>query len=297
MIPAGALLLALAGPADAPATAFTVPAEHRVVEGIATDGHTVWLSSVFDRTIIAHAGGEVVRFTMPAGTVHPMGLAWDARRDWLWIATDCPRVPDIARCDAGALVAVDRTGQLQMKLSPGAGFHPDDVSVGGDNVFVSDGQNGAVYRLRPGGEALETLIAPGTARAAQGTALTADGERLVVADYRLGIAVVDLATGVRTVLPMADGQPLLGIDGLVRVGEDYYGVANADAPASLIRFRISGAAIEPVVVHRGAPLADPTQLARDGDRLLIVADAGWPAASRTGGAPRGPGTVVTIALP
>lgn len=297
MIRAGALLLAFGAAADAPRAIVSVPAHHAVVEGIATDGSTIWLSSVVDRTILTHRGGKVGRFAMPAGMLHPMGLAWDATRNWLWIATDCPRLTAIARCDSGALVAVDRNGRLRMKLSPGVGFHPDDVSVGGGDVFVSDSQNSAVYRLRRGAKTLDPLIAPGTGRSAQGSALMSNGKYLVVADYGRGISVVDLASKVRLPLPMADGKPLRGIDGLVRVGEDYYGVHNGSTPGSLIRFRIDGIKIDVTVVHRGAPLADPTQLVVDGKRLLVVADAGWPAASKPEAPPRGAGTVVAFDLP
>ncbi len=294
MIRAGALLLALTAAADAPETVFSAPAAHRLVEGVATDGKTIWLSSVLDRTILVRAGEKAGSFPMPTGTLHPMGLAWDAKRNWLWVATDCPDLPGVAKCDSGALVAFDRKGRLKAKLSPGTGFHPGDVSSAGGEVFVSDSLNGAVYRLD--GRMLDPLIAPGVGRSAQGTALTPDGKQLVVADYGRGVATVDLVTRQRTLLPMADGKPLRGIDGLVRVGGDFYTVHNGSSPGSLIRFRIDGAAIDVAVVHRGAPLADPTQLASDGKRLLVVADAGWPAASKPDTPPRGPATVVAFDL-
>ncbi len=294
MIRAGALLLALAGTADAPETLVSVPAQHRLVEGIATDGETIWLSSVLDRTILTRTDGKAGSFAMPAGTLHPMGLAWDARRGWLWVATDCPDLPGVAKCESGALVALDRKGRVKAKLSPGTGFHPGDVSAANGEIFVSDSLNGVVYRLY--GRTLDPLIAPGVGRSAQGTALMSNGKYLLVADYGRGISAIDLASKARLPLPMADGKPLRGIDGLVRVGEDYYGVHNGSSPGSLVRFRINGIKIDVTVVHRGTPLADPTQLAVDGKRLLVVADAGWPAASKPGTAPRGADTVVAIGL-
>lgn len=295
MIRAGALLLALSAATDAPTTIYSAPPQHRLVEGVATDGQTIWLSSVLDRTILIRRAGADASMAMPAGTLHPMGLAWDARRNWLWIATDCPDLPGVAKCESGALVAVDRKGRLKAKVSPGPGFHPGDVSTANGEVFVSDGLNGAVYRLR--GRQLDPLIAPGVARSAQGTALTADGRHLVVADYGQGIATVDLKTKARTLLPMAGDKPLRGLDGLVRVGEEYYAIHNGSSPGSLVRFRINGAQIDVAVVQRGAPLADPTQLARDGNRLLIVADAGWPGASKPDQPPRGADTLVAFPFP
>jgi DNA-binding beta-propeller fold protein YncE len=292
---AGALLLALTAAAEAPEVIVSVPEQHRLVEGIATDGKTIWLSSVLDRAILTRLDRKAGNFVMPAGTLHPMGLAWDAKRGWLWVATDCPDLPGVAKCESGALVALDRKGRLKARFTPGTGFHPGDVSAGANGeVFVSDSLNGAVYRLND--KMLDPVIVPGVGRSAQGTALTTDGKKLVVADYGRGVAVVDLATKVRTLLPMADGKPLRGIDGLVRVGGDYYTVHNGSSPGSLIRFRIDGATIDVAVVQRGAPLIDPTQLASDGKRLLVVADAGWPAASKAGTPPRGPGTVVAFDL-
>ena len=292
---AGGLLLALTAAADAPEAVYSAPAQHRLIEGVATDGSTVWLSSVLDRTILIRRAGTDASIAMPAGTLHPMGLAWDSRRNWLWVATDCPDLPGVAKCESGALVALDRKGRLKAKLSAGPGFHPGDVSAAGGAVFVSDSLNGAVYRLTGG--TLEPLIAPGVARSAQGTALTADGKHLVVADYGRGVATVDLKTKVRTLLPMADGKPLRGLDGLVRVGADYYAIHNGSSPGSLIRFRIVGGQIDVTVVQRGTPLADPTQLALDGGRLLVVADAGWPSASKPDQPPRGPSTLVALRLP
>jgi hypothetical protein len=294
VIRTGALLLALGAAADAPQTVFTTAAEHRLVEGIATDGRVVWLSSVLDRTILARTRGRMARFVMPGGTLYPMGLAFDARHDWLWIATDCPELPGIARCDSGALVAIDRRGRLKAKLAPANGFHPGDVSVGEGSVFVSDSLNGAVYRLLPDGRSFQTVIATGVGRSAQGTALSPDGKKLIVADYGRGIASVDLASGVRTLLPLPDGTPLRGIDGLVRIGDRYFTIHNASNPGALIAFRITETGIEADIVHRGAPLIDPTQLATDGRRLLVVADAGWPAATKGEIAPRQPAPIIAF---
>jgi streptogramin lyase len=297
VIRAVATLLAFGAAADAPRTLFTVPVEHRLVEGIATDDDAVWLSSVLDRTILVRSGGRMRRFAMPENTLHPMGLAFDTGRDWLWIATDCPELPGIARCESGALVAIDRKGRLKVRLTPAKGFHPGDVSVGGGSVFVSDSLNGAVYRLQTDGRSFQTLIAPGAGRSAQGTALTPDGKRLIVADYGRGIASVDLASGVRTLLPLPDGKPLRGVDGLVRVGERYFTIYNAGSPASLIAFKVSDASIEAEILYRGAPLNDPTQLAVDSTHLLIVADAGWPAATKGDKVPREPAPIMAWDLP
>jgi sugar lactone lactonase YvrE len=285
-----ALLLAAA----APATLFTVPAEHRLVEGIASDGRTIWVSSVLDRAIVAHRPGGDRTIRLPKGVAHPLGLAWDAQRRWLWIATDCPALPGIAHCESGALVAIDPRGMLRASFRPDIPLHSGDVSVGGGSVFVSDSQNGAVYRLPPAGKALETLVAPGIGKSAQGSALDPSGRRLIVADYGRGLFAIDLATRQRTPL-LEEGKPLRGLDGLARVGDSYFAIYNASSPARLIRFRLQGdAVVEGTAID--AALPDPTQLVAYRGMLLVVASAGWEDAAKSEAGKRAPAPIVSVPL-
>ncbi len=280
--------------AAAPTTLFTIPAEHRLIEGVATDGDTVWVSSVIDRTIIAHRADGDQEIRLPPGIANPLGLAWDSRRHWLWIATDCPTLPGIAPCESGALVAIDRKGRLRARFRPDIPLHSGDVSVGGGSVFVSDSRNGAVYRLAPGGRVLESLVSPGTGKSAQGSALDRSGKRLIVADYSQGLFAIDIATRRRTPL-IEDGKALRGLDGLARSGSTYFAIYNASSPARLIRFRLQGDAI----VEREAvdlSLPDPTQLVPYRQALLVVADAGWEEAASPAAGKRRPAPIVALPL-
>jgi hypothetical protein len=139
-------------------------------------------------------------------------------------------------------------------------------------VFVSDSQNGAVYRIGKSGYGLSPVISPGTGKSAQGSAADEQGSRLLVSDYAQGVSVVDLATGARTILPRQDGKPLRGVDGMTRCGAVYYGIYNGSTPGALLSIvpGTSGLTYEEV-----APLSDPTQIAYDGKRLLIVSNSGW----------------------
>jgi hypothetical protein len=122
-------LLALTAAAEQPPPTllFTVPAEHRLIEGIATDGRVIWLSRVLDRAILEHEGDGFRTIPLPDTVPNPLGIAWDERRHWLWIASDCVDLPGVAKCDQGALVAIDRTGRLRARATVPA-FHPGDVS-------------------------------------------------------------------------------------------------------------------------------------------------------------------------
>jgi len=260
-----------------PQIVVTIDPRHRLIEGVASDGKTIWVSSILDRKILACRSSCRIFVTLPAG-LHPFGISWDSGQNRLWVAADCPPgVPGIKLCKRGTLIGLDAEGHIRTRIAPPSGsFHSGDVSSSHAGVFVSDSQNGAVYLLPRTGKTLIPVIKAGVGKSGQGTALNADGTQLVVADYSQGLGIVDLVSGVRTILPRSNGKPLRGIDGLVRCGRTYYGIYNGDNPGTLV-------AIEPQerTLNLTEPLGedgslnDPTQIAHDGNRLLIVEDSGW----------------------
>lgn len=272
-----------------PITIVTIDPKHRLVEGVATDGTTIYVSSVLDRQILACIKTCRTIATLPEG-LHPLGIAFDWGRKMLWIAADCPEIAGIAKCERGALVAINRNGKIRGRFSPASkSFHPGDVFASQSGIFVSDSQNGLVWALLPRRTALRAVNRPGEGKSAQGTALAPSGVELIVADYARGIGRIDLKTGVTTWLPRQDGKASLGIDGLVRCSDSYLGVYNGGAaPARIWHIRMRPGGIERTELVDGLTLADPTQLAFDGKRLLIVSDSGWErigegeAARRTG---------------
>lgn len=284
------ILSALALAAAEPQTILTVDPQHRLIEGIASDGTTTWLSSLIDRQILSCRKTCETLATLPSG-LHPFAISWDSKRSQLWVAAGCPPgVPFIAECERGALLGMDRRGRIRTWVAPmGAAFQPGDVSAANGEVFVSDSQNGAVYRLALGGKALLTLVAPGVGKSGQGLALSADGKRLLVADYSQGIASINVASGGRTLLPRQDGKPLRGVDGLVRCGDMHFGIYNGAAPGRLLTIRMRPGGVEYGELIDGLELPDPTQIAFDGKRLLVVANSGWELTAkgtvRTQGAP------------
>jgi hypothetical protein len=285
-------LLALAAAAAAqPQTILTIDPRHRLVEGIASDGQTVWVSSVLDRQVLACRATCRTIATLPA-PLHPFAIAWDATRRRLWVAADCPPgLAAIKPCERGALIAFSPGGRVVTRIATASGsFHPGDVSASPAGVFVSDSQNGAVYQLAKSGYSLTPVIAPGIGKSAQGTSVDAEGQKLVAADYSQGVAVVDFGSGTRTLLPRQDGKPLRGIDGMTRCGSTYFGIYNGATPARLVSFTLGDGQLTMDEPIPQLALPDPTQVAFDGKRLLVVADSGWatldkPGFKRTVGTP------------
>src|SRR3569623_205223 len=262
---AAALLAALAAPAQPAATTIlTVPASHRLIEGIASDGETIWLSSVVDREILAWRPHHALRIRhMPPDTARPLGLASAAKA-----------------CTGGGLIALDRAGRLVARLVPASGTaHFGDVSVSGGVVHVADSSNGAVYRCRDACTALETVIPPGVGRSAQGSAVFDAAGDVLVADYSVGLALVDRA-GKRTLLPREDGRPLRGVDGLGRSGHWFVGVQHSQPPGVVFAFHISPDRrhiTDLRVLGGDTVFPEPTQIAAAGGRLHVVAAAQWSA--------------------
>lgn len=288
-------MLALGAAAVAqPQPVLTIDASHRLIEGIASDGSTIWVSSVLDRQILACRTTCHRLATLPAG-LYPFAIAWDGTRRRLWVAADCPSgVAGIKPCNRGALIGFTANGRLMTRVAPLSGsFHPGDVFAAPGGVFVSDSQNGAVYRIGKSGYGLSPLIAPGVGRSAQGSALDADGKRLLVSDYAQGIAAVDLASGARTLLLRQDGKPLRGVDGLTRCGSVYYGIYNGSSPGALLSIAPAESGL---TYQEVAPLSDPTQVAFDGKRLLIVANSGWANVDKPAGARPSGATILALPL-
>jgi DNA-binding beta-propeller fold protein YncE len=260
-----------------PQTVLTIDPRHRIVEGVASDGKTIWVSSILDRQILACRTRCRTLTTLPSG-LHPFAIAWDDAHKRLWVAADCPPGgTGIKPCERGALIALDARGRVQARIAPSSGiFHSGDVSISPAGVFVSDSQNGAIYFVAKRSKALIPVVRPGVGKSGQGTALNTDGTRLVVSDYSQGVGIVDVVSGTRTILPRSNGKPLRGIDGLVRCGTIYYGIYNGENPGTLVAIEPGESALtlnEPLGEDGG--LNDPTQIAYDGERLLIVEDSGW----------------------
>lgn len=279
------LAVAAASAVAQPTLLFEVSSKHRLIEGIAMDGRTVWVSSVIDRHVLKCRKTCTPFATLPKG-LHPMGMVWDRTRRRLWIAADCPELPGVKKCERGALIGLDSSGRMMARHVPvTAGFHPGDVSASAAGVFLSDSQNGAVYQLSDDKAELTFVVAPSVGKSAQGSVTDPSGKTLIVADYSQGIATVDLATGARTILKQANDRPVRGIDGLTRCGSVYYGIYNGGAlPPALVRFTFTGDRITLRKPVEGGPLVDPTQLALDGEMMVMVGNAGWEGAGK--GAPR-----------
>lgn len=271
------ILAALALAVTSPGVALTVDPRHRLIEGIATDGRDIFLSSPFDKAILVCRRGKCDRrITLGDADVVPMGLAWDSKRKQLWVALSCPK-PIVADCPHGALRAVDRQGRLRGQIVTAKGkFQIGDVSASrSGEILFGDSSSGAVYRVADNGRTAVPLLAASQGKSAQSSVRLPDG-RIVTSDYSHGVGVIDSATGKLTRPVKANGQPIRGIDGMVVADGRIFAIYNGQEPGALIEIDVSGPTIAlRSLIGEGGPIHDATQLAVDGRDLLVIVGSGW----------------------
>jgi sugar lactone lactonase YvrE len=272
-------------------------------EGVAWDPRErrFFVASIRHGTIVevrADGGGE--RELLPRGqrdVASVLAVAVDTARRALW-ATASPvgSVPgdSATRPRASALLRIALPGGALARrwdLPTGQPHTLGDVAVGprGD-VFVSDSDDPALYRLRPGADTLEALRHV-LFRSLQGIAVTPDPLVLYVADYSHGLLRVDLADHSVTRLADAPGSTSLGVDGLAWDRGSLIAIQNGVAPARVMRFTLdaSGRRIERAeVLDRNPAVADePTIGVVVGDEFIYVANSQWEKYAPNGSRVRG----------
>lgn len=272
-----------------------VPAEHRLVEGVAWDARR---SRLFAATVVSRA--LLVREPLGWVTVEGLdtgslfGLAIDERRELLWLASGRLEQTPSPETAFRGLIAVDLNSLMPARrLAAPAEGSPADIAVAPDGtVYASDPAGGMVYRARPGDGALSVLVPPGLIMNPQGLVPSADGRRLYVSDYVQGLAIVDLASGAVTRLESDVDTMLDGIDGLTAWPGSLIAIQNGTSPRRILFLRLSrdGGRIAAVrVLESNHPdWGEPTLGFVRGNEFLYVADAQWERYG-AGGAPQGEG--------
>ncbi|HWB40624.1 MAG TPA: SMP-30/gluconolactonase/LRE family protein [Gemmatimonadales bacterium] len=215
-------------PVSTSTPAFELAERDLTAEGTAWDARsgTVFLSSMYKRKIVAVGPDGAARDFIASGqdAIGPVvGMEVDPARRGLWAASMVLPEAGIPLADTawaahGLLFHYEvDSGRLRRRyvLPPAEGkrhgFNDVTVLPNGD-VYLTDSQAGAVYRVPAGGDLVEVLP-PGTYTFPNGITRSGDGRRLFVA-HGAGIDRIDLPSGRRTRLAAPDGLNLGGIDGL-----------------------------------------------------------------------------------
>ncbi|MBO9499632.1 MAG: hypothetical protein J7496_15010 [Novosphingobium sp.] len=283
----------------------TVPAEAQLVEGLARDPKSgdLYATTIVSRALFVKRGEADWQRLELAGAGSLAGVAWDAKKKLLWVASgDYDQTP--GEKVSAALIGFDpAAGQVARRLEAGGMVPLGDVAVGDDGtVYAADPVHGVIYAAGPTDQALRQLAAPGSFRSPQGL-VPAPGNRLIVSDYRYGLAVYDMGSGRVTRLSAAKPAMLDGIDGLWRRGHSLIAVQNGTSPKRILRLELADdwLSIKSVtVLESDAPgWTEPLGGTLDGDRLLYVGTGRWDRFGDGGALADGadPGTTDIRALP
>jgi hypothetical protein len=300
-------------PLGAATVAFTLADRALIPESVAcTPQRRCFVSSVRKRSIVeVRPDGSSRPFVAPRqdGLDAALGLALDARRGRLWVASAAlPQMEGWTPADAGRTgvfaFALD-DGRLLRKVMLTEGGTPSsaaptsgvaetaapafgDLRVLSDGaLLVSDQQGGALYLLPRGADAFRRLTAPGALRSPQGVVVDRGGDHAWVADWSLGLMRVDLERGVVTRAKVAPGVAAYGIDGLYRFGRDLIAVQNGLRPNRVVRLELEGDRVvgQTVLVANDPRFSEPTLGAVLGDRFLFIANSQWDRLDEANGLP------------
>lgn len=216
-----------------------------------------------------------------------LGVRADPVRSTLWVTTAAiPQMLGYQAADSGraALVAFDLgsgrlKGRYPLPDSPTGHLLGDLVVAPNGDVYATDSQDPAVWRVTLGAPRAEEFLRDPLFRSLQGPVVDPSGRTLYLADYSHGLLTVDLASRQVRALPPPPRATLLGIDGLAWHDGSLIGVQNGVTPPRVVRLRLDAAgrrilAVE--VLDRHLPLAaEPTIGTVWGDRYFYVANSQW----------------------
>jgi hypothetical protein len=261
-------------------------------EALALHGERMFLGTVRDGHILVSEDGERWEtFASPETLPELQGvfdLVVDAERGHLWVATG--RVPQFqgkAREDGvqSSLLRLDLdSGKLdaEFPLSSGSGRNLIGSLVLASNgtVYAADTMAPMIYRLEDEAEGLRPYFGHQNFTSLRGLALGADDRLLYIADYELGIFVIDAGGGEQAwKLAVPDNLNAGGIDGLFFWEGHLIAIQNGISPQRVVRLELGGdglgvTAVAPIAAGR-ADFDTPTFGVMDGQQLYFLAGSHW----------------------
>ncbi len=299
-------------PKGAGEVAFSLREVTGLIEGIAwrekngqfffgdVNGRAVWVRQAKD--------GTLRRFT-PEGDelLGVFGLVVDEAAGALWAATSAvPAMrgftPDQDGTAALAEIdletgAVRRTIPVVRRVGDQQSHVLGDLALAADgSVFVPDSGGPVLWRLPPGGSALESFVESGEFLSLQGIGLLPAGVALL-SDHANGLLRVDLVSHEVRRLEAPTNTTLIGLDGMTLAGDgSVIAVQNGLRPNRVLRIEVDAAGetiLAVTVLESGhITMAAPSLgcIATGGD-FFCVGNAGWTRFEDTGGQPSAPRVV------
>ena len=297
--------------------AFSLREVTGLIEGIAWREKTgeFFFGDVNGRAVWVRAKGPkdkeatLRRFTPEGDELFGVfGLAVDEAAGVLWAATSAVAAmrgftPDQDGTAALAEIdletgAVRRVIPLVRKAGDQQSHVLGDLALAPDGgVLLTDSGGPTIWRLAPGGAALEVFAESAEFMSLQGIVVAPGGGALLVSDHANGLLRVDLATRTVRRLESPPDTTLLGLDGLALAPNgDVIAIQNGLRPNRVLRLTLDVAAeaVSAVTLLESAhfTMAAPSLgCIATGGEFFFVGNAGWTRFEGTDGKPSTPRSV------
>jgi len=254
--------------------------------------------SVRSRFLAGSLTRRLVSALSPNGIVTPfiphtpdmlrvVGVHVDAPRGRLWFATwapdsthtsDSTEAPSVTRLFLTELA----TGKIVKSWGPDGGrpgrLLNDFVVTSDGSLFITDSEQGSIYRLRSPADTLELFLQPDRGRFTTANGITsASGDRVLYVGYLEGIARVDVASRSIALMPSPDSVSAAGIDGLYWYRGSLIGVQGIPTLQRVVRYALSADGRQltsSAVLERGQPVVNqPTTGVLVGSRFYYIANS------------------------
>ncbi len=261
-------------------------------EGLAYDAETkrFILGSIRKQCIWIFQNGKIQKSFFKSDSLYSvMGMRIDAKGRKLWVCTSAmPEmeyyIPSLEGRAAVCRFNLDN-GELE-KIYRAEGNHifGDLILSEKGDVFISDSKVPAIYRIDKKTDRLELWQTLENAWNLQGLDFSKDETSLFVADYIAGIFKINTRT--KQVIPIVVNNPLRGIDGLYRSGNDFIVTQNGTNPLRVSRLKMNTDQTKIVDIEfleKATPILDePTLGVVVGEEFYYVANSPWGAYDKAG---------------
>jgi sugar lactone lactonase YvrE len=215
-----------------------------------------------------------------------LAVSADPRRKTLWVTISAmPGFSGFPKEEEGKalLLEVDASsGKVLRRFDPdtkGPAVLGDMCVTTDGTVYVTDSIGGGVYRLHGDLETAKLEKIASGLFSPQTPVLARDGKQLFVADYTMGIAVIDLGTGKMSYLPHPENVAVVALDGLYLSGDSLIGIQNGTDPNRIMRLRLNAAQTEitgaEVMEQATERMGDPTHAVLADGWFYVSANVGW----------------------
>ena len=231
--------------------AFEIPEPRFIAEGLAFDQRSgqFFASSTYLRKIVVREPDGRLRDFVPTadhGLLPVLGMKVDSARSHLVVltASDDARMVNFKReylGRSGVFIYQLPAGRLLQAtwLPPGGKHLFNDLVLDADGeAYITDSDEGRIYRLSADGRQLRAVTPAGVFLYPNGIDIDAARHLLFVADTR-GVWTVELATAAVKSLPQEMGISTVALDGLYLHGDYLIGVQNLPKLARVVAFRLS----------------------------------------------------------